>query len=423
MSNSKIEYAYITPTWCTTVAEYTKLHSTKDDRLNIAKNNQEGFALQCPVGHPLNYISEYTKTDGQVVMAHFRHNNHVENGCVYAEKYPGGEGAVHLAAKERFADAKFANNLKLERLCGSGSCWSVVDTIEIDPAWVCCLEYGLSSDVCYGCYGLSYQKSEFEKMKGHPMKWLMDVVFTDANGIVKLVVEVKDTHATIGEKRDWLRGNRTFKYVEVDAESVNRSEDGRVVGIDFRGTPSTCLTCKPMLDQYVRRKLGQQDDRLIEFEGQKRLQHRRIEFHAESDAEIQNNKKICELFKDDLSSEEYLVINFYKGAGYLMGVCGEDLAKHNYFGSQRGADVESFPHEWIFTADNPHEWLFTGDGTVDYLTKALNAHGRYKWTTGDDDDYCVTCNNSGQMYYWNDCYGDCLECNRGDSRPLHPFVR
>ena len=106
-----------------------------------------------------------------------------------------------------------------------------------------------------------------------------------------------------------------------------------------------------------------------------------------------------------------------------MGVCGEDLAKHNYFGSQRGADVESFPHEWIFTADNPHEWLFTGDGTVDYLTKALNAHGRYKWTTGDDDDYCVTCNNSGQMYYWNDCYGDCLECNRGDSRPLHPFVR
>lgn len=415
MSNSKIEYAYITPTWPTTIAEYTKLHSTKDDRLNIAKNNPEGFALQCPVGHPLNYISEYTKADGQVVIAHFRHN-HVENGCAYVEKYPDGEGSVHLKAKERFADAKFANNLKLERLCGSGSCRSVVDTIEIDPEWVCCLEYGLSSDVCYGCYGLSYQESEFAKMKGHPMKWLMDVVFTDANGIVKLVVEVKDTHATIGEKRDWLRGDRTFKYVEVDAESVNRSEDGRVVGIDFRGTPSTCLTCKPMREQYVRRKLGQQDDRLIECECEKRLQHCRIEFHAESDAEIQNNKKICELFKDDVSSGEHLVINFYKGSGYLMGVCSEDLAKYDYFGSQRGVDITSFPHEWLFTAD-------TGDGTVDYLTNALNAHGRYKWTTGDDDDYCVACNNSGQMYYCDDCYGDCLECNRGDSRPLHPFVR
>jgi hypothetical protein len=72
MSKTTLGYAYVRPDARVTVGEYATL---QPEILHKVKEKQDGFALRCPLGHPLEYVKEYTRKT-HTVHAHGAHTVH-----------------------------------------------------------------------------------------------------------------------------------------------------------------------------------------------------------------------------------------------------------------------------------------------------------------------------------------------------------
>ena len=96
---------------------------------------------------------------------------------------------------------------------------------------------------------------KIQMLDGHRI--LVDGVFFAEDGVTpQLVVEVKHTHGTTGDKREWLR-SQEFDYVEVGAAQVIDTHDGRVLVIDAKGTIPDCEACRILDNEAATKLLGE----------------------------------------------------------------------------------------------------------------------------------------------------------------------
>lgn len=161
----------------------------KKELQNRSKKKDEPN-LECPIGCRLTYVRECdvfykkNKLHGKR-CACFRHVNTGKRDCLYIEKYKGGggESEEHLHAKHLIA----SGNVAFKRVCKMPGCNETV-VVAPYPCWASKVEVKLN-------------------------KWLFDVVYFEGDQI-KVVIEVKHTHGTDGEKRKWAMA-QDFEYLEV----------------------------------------------------------------------------------------------------------------------------------------------------------------------------------------------------------------
>ena len=93
-----------------------------------------------------------------------------------------------------------------------------------------------------------------------------------------------------------------------------------------------------------------------------RVEHERINYSAcnspGNDAVHENNKKICEIFKNDLNCNR-MVMYVWKGTGYAYLVSNDDYERYNYWDSKYwksglnwlDKDESELPYKWGFYMD------------------------------------------------------------------------
>ena len=160
----------------------------KKELQNRSKKKDEPN-LECPIGCRLTYVRECdvfykkNKLHGKR-CACFRHVN-TGKRCLYIQKYSGGggESEEHLHAKHLIA----SGNVAFKRVCKMPGCNETV-VVAPEPCWTSKVEVKLNN-------------------------WLFDVVYFEGDQI-RVVIEVKHTHGTDGEKRKWAMA-QDFEYLEV----------------------------------------------------------------------------------------------------------------------------------------------------------------------------------------------------------------
>lgn len=176
--------------------------------------------VHCPDGHDLLFRNE--SKDGRR-RAHFAHKHDCHNcsdGCNYIRKYGGkGESPEHLQAKLWFdLQPHVVFCVECEQVCGN-----YIRTVEVPKEW-------------------TYKTEQRLTMTDGKYIWV-DGAFIDSSGVVQLVVEVKHTHGTSGDKLKWLQ-NQTFEFFEVKAKTVQESLDGHVTVINQKNDHRLCGECE-----------------------------------------------------------------------------------------------------------------------------------------------------------------------------------
>ena len=200
--------------------------------LETASPEARSLRFVCPCGAPV------TLRAGHLRRWHFAHTPlEDEERCtffdkLYGLKYAHGGGResfAHIRAKHLFDEQSFRERVRLLKLCAAPVARDahVVSSQTIDATWQYRSEYFLKA-AAYRC----------------------DVAFLDSAGSLKLVVEVARTHRVRGEKREWLRGQVDFDYVEVAADNVvEQHENGQgggsveVIVLDSTAGPQLCEAC------------------------------------------------------------------------------------------------------------------------------------------------------------------------------------
>lgn len=139
----------------------------------------------------------------------------VQMGAV--KKYGGkGESPEHLQAKLWFGrQPRVVFRVECEQVCGN-----VVRTVEVQKEW-------------------NYKTEQRLTMTTDGKYIWADGAFIDESGVVQLVVEVKHTHGTTGDKLKWLQ-NQTFDFFEVDVKDVQESHNGVVPIINQKNDHRLC---------------------------------------------------------------------------------------------------------------------------------------------------------------------------------------
>jgi len=182
--------------------------------------------IRCSDGHDLVYRNE--SKDGRR-RAHFAHKHDCHNdGCNYIKKYGGkGESPEHLQAKLWFGlQPLVVFRVECEQVCGN-----YIRTFWLEKEWTYSTEHRLT-------------------MTNGKYIWV-DGAFIDELGVVQLVVEVKHTHGTTGDKLKWLQ-NQTFEFFEVDAKTVQESLDGQVTVINQKNDHRLCGECEKRISEAKR---------------------------------------------------------------------------------------------------------------------------------------------------------------------------
>lgn len=179
--------------------------------------------LHCSDGHDLVFRNE--SKDGRR-RAHFAHKHDCHNcsdGCNYIKKYGGkGESPEHLQAKLWFGlQPRVVFRVECEQVCGND-----IRTVEIPKEWTYKTEHRLIVN--------TYPTLTYI--------WV-DGAFIDSSGVVQLVVEVKHTHGTTGDKLKWLQ-NQAFEFFEVGAKTVQNSCNGVVPIINQKNDHCLCEACE-----------------------------------------------------------------------------------------------------------------------------------------------------------------------------------
>lgn len=184
--------------------------------------------LHCSDGHDLVFRNE--SEDGRR-RAHFAHKHDCHNcsdGCNYIKKYGGkGESPEHLQAKLWFGlQPRVVFRVECEQVCGND-----IRTVEIPKEW-------------------TYKTEQRLTMTDGKYIWV-DGAFIDESGVVQLVVEVKHTHGTTGDKLKWLQ-NQAFEFFEVEAKTVQESLDGHVTVINQKNDHRLCGECEKRISEAKR---------------------------------------------------------------------------------------------------------------------------------------------------------------------------
>ena len=186
--------------------------------------------LQCPDGHDL--VFRNGSKDGSR-RAHFAHKHDCHNdGCNYIRKYRGkGESPEHLQAKLWFGrQPRIVFCVECEQVCGNN--WR---TFEVNKEW-------FEKEWTY--------KTEYRLTMTNGKYIWVDGAFIDESGAVQLVVEVKHTHGTTGDKLKWLQ-NQTFEFFEVRAQDVQNSCNGVVPIINQKNDHRLCGECEKRISEAL----------------------------------------------------------------------------------------------------------------------------------------------------------------------------
>jgi hypothetical protein len=253
MSNPAIPYALLLrpnqPEQYITASDYSnkEIHNKTKTRQRL-----DGYELLCPGGCPISFKRE--SCNGR--CCHFFHlTKHSANECAYFHKYShsGGEGESHRESKLSFN----VRITEILRRCGNvtRTCKNVIERIVIDPTW----------------------HFKTESRVGDRRQWYADVAFFDNIGALKLVVEIMESHPTLGIKRDWLRAqSKQFVYAEVCASDVLASHDGRVFLVDCADHDvPTCEICQMHESERYLRVI----DRLVSLSDEEERAHQA--FHCD----------------------------------------------------------------------------------------------------------------------------------------------
>ena len=215
--------------------------------------------LLCPDNHDLVFRNE--SNDGRR-RAHFAHKHDCHNdGCNYIRKYGGkGESPEHLQAKLWFGlQPRVVFCVECEQVCGNN--WR---TFEVNKEW-------FEKERTY--------KTEYRLTMTNGKYIWVDGAFIDESGVVQLVVEVKHTHGTTGDKLKWLQ-NQNFEFFEVRAQDVQNSCNGVVPIINQKNDHRLCGECEKRISEAKRadkERLEAQAKRISEA---KRVDKERLEAQA-----------------------------------------------------------------------------------------------------------------------------------------------
>ena len=217
------------------VAKYGKvggpLKDITPDRYKDMKEVQAAVksgesCIRCSDGHDLIYRNESKNGRRRPHFAH-KHDCH-NDGCNYIRKYGGkGESPEHLQAKLRFGlQPRVVFCVECEQVCGN-----YIRTVEVPKEW-------------------TYKTEQRLTMTNGKYIWV-DGAFIDESGVVQLVVEVKHTHGTTGDKLKWLQ-KHAFEFFEVEAKTVQESLDGRVTVINQKNDHRLCGECEKRISEAKR---------------------------------------------------------------------------------------------------------------------------------------------------------------------------
>jgi hypothetical protein len=236
---------------------------------------------------------------GKIIKPYFRHKVDREKLCQYYNSPT--ESQIHKDAKV-LMKTLILNKVKISLIRDCCCCKKKeeIDIPEIDE---------------YGKIQIEY-RFEFNGTK------IADVGYT-YNDEILCIFEICNTHKTLDE-------DRPEPWFEIHAETlITIANDDSLTHVQIPCMRMTkCDDClehenknlkKNDIEKYVRMKLGQTYPitEYIVIEKTKRIKHLRINFHAEYIEEIEQNKKLVELFKDDYI-DKYIVIHTYKGSGHAF---------------------------------------------------------------------------------------------------------
>jgi len=271
---------------------------------------------------------------GKIKAPYFRHYADSVNPCHYYDK--PSESQIHKDAKmcmKFLLESKIPFELK--RKC---SCCKTDEAFEI-PEATDTSSIQLEHRFQYG--GLK----------------IADVAYLDNNKMV-CIFEIYYKHKTDAE-------NRPDPWFEIDAVSlltlVNSIERKPLTINCIRSVK--CDDCCKSLENYVRRKLGQKEPPIYDEYGfhVNRVEHLRLNFHAESDGEINDNKNLIELFENDMTTKR-AVFYSWKGNPWVYIVSRNDYYKYNYWEiPQWSPGHNEIPYPYLERYD-VHD-----DGTVDII--------------------------------------------------------
>ena len=157
---------------------------------NLVKNG--GAMMLGPCGHRIKLVHASKNGKRRHFFSHF--SQFQTKKCQYIEKYRegGGESLEHINTKKNFQ-----NTQTIQQLCIG--CPRPTWCMNIDPTW-------------------SYT-TEVRINIGNGDYIIVDGIFRDRDENVVLIVEIKHTHGTEGNKRTWLL-TQSFEYIEAHCGSA-----------------------------------------------------------------------------------------------------------------------------------------------------------------------------------------------------------
>lgn len=261
---------------------------------------------------------------GKIRKAHFRHKVDKKDPCQYYTNPT--ETQIHKDAKLRLKELIKTKNLKLNRYCHNCKKTKQHSMPEICEKSKICIEH-------------KFEYNESNKFA--------DVAFLK-DGNIEQIYEICQTHKT--KEKD--RPEPWFEFNAEDIIELSKKEDNDLQLNCIRD--NNCDECMYMvslknndLEKWIRIKLGQDyvnpkyknyenitineeeynkldDERKSEF----KHNHQRIDFDAQEC--IHNNKKICDIFLDDLNTNRIVI---YSSKGFINGyiISNNNYNKYDYW--------------------------------------------------------------------------------------------
>jgi hypothetical protein len=333
---------------------------------------------------------------GKIKKAYFRHKVDKKDPCTYYTNPT--ETQIHKDAKLRLKELIKTKNLKLNRYCCNCK----------NTKQHCIPEICEKSEICI--------EHKFEYNESNKFA---DVAFLKDGNIIQ-IYEICQTHKT--KEKD--RPEPWFEFNAGDIIELSKKEDNDLFINCVRD--KYCDECMYMenlkindLEKWIRIKLGQDYKNPKYIEG--KIVHKRIDFtgnRSHNDAVYDNNKKICDIFLDDLNTNR-IVLYSYKGSitGYI--VSNKNFNRYDYWNDKYWVDGVNSELVLPYLYTNNYWYVGTVDILKDLIVNSLKIAPKNECKYANsksellEENDCYDCNNTGTEY-WNDDHNPCMECDRGD---------
>lgn len=349
---------------------------------------------------------------GKIKAHHFQHKSSKNNPCNYYSKSPS-ESQKHKNSKYQLKYIWENNDITIKRYCKS---------CQTDR------EFKISQKV-----------ENTEIVIEHPFTFNNSKKYADlaylknGNNNPSVIIEILVTSKTKIE-------NRPEPWYEIDAAEICECDSNKY---QFRCVRDMkCEKCLDMdklkendLEKYVRIKLGQdytspeyvdlssndgpclveinQDEYnqlTVEKQGIIRPKHLRLDFNAignDKDFQIgiENNKKICEIFDNDLHFNK-IIIHSRKGGIWGYIVSNKDYIKHKdeYWRQYYDGINGELQLPYVYKAN------FSGETTVDIIKKLILESKKHRPSNNCKfpKGLCEDCGSTHKNRKWNKCK-DCIK--------------